>query len=159
MNLGWIIAIIIAALIIAGLAFYLGRLLMQIKQVEQAQQQQINKRNQKLSDDIYTIAWAMQQGQCEPSEGCLRIWVLLDHIELNPKPDHQQLYPGIFALYDKIKDLPTHSARKALPKKTLRQMDAQRFADEKALKTLIDADIHKIIEFFKPAEHSTTIKH
>lgn len=150
MSTGWIIALIVAALIIAGLSFYLGRLLMQIKQVKQAQQQQISKRNSKLSEDIYTIAWAMQEGQCDASEGCLRIWVLLDHIFEQPKPDNQQRYPGIFALYDKIKDLPTHSARKALPKKALREMDQERLVNEQTFKTLIDTDVAQLIERFKP---------
>ena len=149
MSTGWIIALIIAALIIAGLSFYLGRLLMQLKQVKQAQQQQITKRNTKLTEDIYTIAWAMQEGQCEPSEGCLRIWVLLDHVAEEPKPDNQQRYPGIFALYDKIKDLPTHSARKALPKLELRKMDAQRLIHEQEFKTLIDADVSQLIKTLK----------
>ena len=153
--MSWIIAIIIAVLIIAGLSFYLGRLLMQLKQVKQAKQQQIkqqiDKRNQKLAEDIYTIAWAMQEGQCEPSEGCLRICVLLDHFDQQPKPDNPTIYPGIHALYDKIKDLPTHAARKALPKKELQQMDKERFAHEKAFKNLIDQDITKLIERFKPA--------
>ena len=152
MSTGWIIALIVGAIIIAGLSFYLGRLLMQLKQVKQAQQQQIEKRNKKLAEDIYTIVWAMQEGQCDPSEGCLRTWVLLDHIHEEPKPDNQQLYPGIFALYDKIKDLPTHSARKELPKKELRKMDAERLNYEQEFKALIDADVGKIIEKFKPAQ-------
>ena len=152
MSIGWIIALIAGSIIIAGLSFYLGRLLMQLKQIKQAQQQQITKRNNKLSEDIYTIAWAMQEGQCDSSEGCLRIWVLLDHIIEEPKGDNQQRYPGIFALYDKIKDLPTHNARKELPKKELRKMDAERLNYEQEFKALIDADVGKIIEKFKPAQ-------
>lgn len=152
MSLGWIIALLGGALIIAGLSFYLGRLLTQIKH-NQAQQalkvtQHNDKRNKTLSESIYTIAWAMRDGQCEYSEGCLRVWVLLDHYVEQNKPDQTLLYPGIFALYDKIKDMPTHEARKKLKSKALMQMDKQRLSFEDEYKSLIKTDITGLLERF-----------
>lgn len=149
MSTTWIIAILIGATIIAGLAFYLGRLLMQLKQVKTAQQEKVNQRNKTLKNNIYTIAWAMKDGQCEPSEGCLRIWVLLDHLAEQPKPDFQQLYPGLYAMYQQVKDLPTHEARKKVKKSELRAMDKKRLAHEAEFKPLIDKDVATLVELYK----------
>ena len=152
MSTAWIIALVIGALIIAGLSFYLGRLLLLLKHKEQSQQAKIEKRNITLAENIYTIAWAMRDDQCELSEGCLRVWVLLDHIVPDPKQpalDNQQQYPGVFALYEKVKDLPTHDARKKVKKPELRAMDQQRLKDEVEFKSLIESDIEKLINRFK----------
>lgn len=148
MSSMWTIAVILGALIIAGLAFYLGRLLMQIKQAEEQQRQATKDRNDKLGSDIYTIAWAMRDGQCDYSEGVIRLWVLLGHlIEEQPK-DYQTHYPGIFGLYDKIKDMPTHQARARQDKLERLKMDAERLTFEEEFEGQIKADIDKIIERF-----------
>lgn len=149
MNIFWSVAMILAVSIIIGLFVYLVSLLRRIKRRKIYTQRKITLRNQKLADDIYTIAWAMQQQQCELSEGCLRICVLLDHIIEQPKPSYPALYPGIFALYEQVKDLPTHSARRAQSKQQRRQMDAKRQAQEKKLKPMIVTDITQIIDDFR----------
>ena len=153
MNSTWLIALIIGALIIAGLSFYLGRLLLLLKQARGKQQAKIEARNTTLAENIYTIVWAMRDGQCEFSEGCLRVWVLLDHImpsnPKQPRADNQKLYPGIFALYEKVKDLPTHDARKKVKKSELRAMDEQRLKDEVQFKEQIETDIEQLVERFK----------
>ena len=152
MSLGWIIALLCGTVIIAGLAFYLGRLMMQIKHNEAQQTLKVtqhnDKRNKTLSESIYTITWAMRDGQCEYSEGCLRVWVLLDHYIEQNKPDQSLIYPGVFALYDKIKDMPTHEARKKLKNKALMQMDKQRQGFEDEYKSLIKTDITRLLERF-----------
>ena len=148
MSWPWAIAILIAALIIAALSFYLGKLLMQLRYIKQQQQVKFEQKQQKLREDIYTIAWAVQQQQCDLSEGSLRIWVLLDHLQPEQSSQNQSRYPGIFALYDKIKHLPTHQARKALSKTERRAMDKQRFADQAEYKSQIEQDIEQIIQQF-----------
>lgn len=160
MNTISIIALVVGGLIIAGLSFYLGRLLLLIKQGkikrEQTLQADINQRNKTLSESIHTIAWAMRDGQCEYGEGCLRIWVLLDHyveqkVEQNAeqsKTNNNEIYPGIFKLYDKIKEMPTHEARKKYSKKEIHKMDKQREGYEVEFKSLIEQDIAKLIERF-----------
>ncbi|MFT4924358.1 MAG: hypothetical protein ACI8WB_000436 [Phenylobacterium sp.] len=156
MSNGLIAALVLGAVIIAGLSFYLGRLLMMIKQRQRAQaatkQADITKRNKTLSESIYTIAWAMRDGQCDYSEGCLRIWVLLDHYveeQVEDRVDDQrQLYPGIFNLYEKIKDMPTHEARKKTSKQQIAKLDQQREAYEAEYKPLIEQNIASLIERF-----------
>ena len=67
MSTAWLIALIIGSAIIAGLSFYLGRLLMMIKQNQQAaektQAAEAAKRNKNLSESIYTIAWHRTSSQ------------------------------------------------------------------------------------------------
>lgn len=152
MSTPWIIALIIGALVIAGLSFYLGRLLMQIKQAKDKQAQAVAKRNDKLQGDIYTIAWAMRDGQCDYSEGSIRLWVLLDHLVEDEPKNYESRYPGIFGLYDKIKHMPTHSARKEQDKLERLKMDAERLTLEEQLAEQIKADIDQLIERFKPAD-------
>ncbi len=150
MSTAWIVAYILGALVIAALSFYLGRLLMQIKQAEADKRQAIDKRNAKLSSDIHTIAWAMREGQCDFSEGAIRICVLLDHLIEAAPQDHQSIYSGIFALYDNIKHMPTHQARAEQSKLERLKMDAQRLSFEEQFETQIKQDIDKLIARFGP---------
>ncbi len=119
----WILVTLIAVIIIGGLSFYLGRLLWLIKQQKLKRQQAIDSKNANLTESIVLIAKAMREGQCELSEGALRIWVLLDHLQRPDKPDAVQAYPGLFKMYDVVKDMPTHQARKTRDKKEIRHLD------------------------------------
>ena len=148
MSTPWIIALVIGAAIIAGLAFYLGRLLMLIKEGERRRAEKTAERNKTLAESIHTIAWAMRDGQCDLSEGCLRVWVLLDHIEQDNKPNQAELYPGVFKLYDKIKDMPTHEARKKYKKQEIMKMDMERWNFEADFKDQIEQDIARLIETY-----------
>ena len=71
--------IALGVILVAGLAFYAGQLLWQLKQQKLVQQEQKDKRLKYLTDSISLIAKAMKEEQCELSEGVLRVWVLLDH--------------------------------------------------------------------------------
>ena len=148
MTVYWILATIAAVLILGGLSFYLGRLLWLIKQQNLQQQQVIATKNANLTESIVLIAKAMREEQCELSEGALRIWVLLDHLQLPNKPDAVQSYPGLFKMYDVVKDMPTHQARKERDKKEIRHLDHLREQAEIDLKAEIMADVHKLLEFF-----------
>ena len=155
MSTGWIIALICGALIITGLSFYLGRLLLLIQHAKQRQIEKTIARNFTLSESIYTIAWAMQQGQCELSEGSLRVWVLLDHYVESEPQDNELRYPGIFALYDQIKEMPTHQARKKYKNGEIMKMDKIRWQSEQQNKTQIETDVSKLIERFAKDGHQT----
>ncbi len=149
MTLSWILATLAAVLILAGLSFYLGRLLWLIKQQQLKQQQVVAAKNANLTESIVLIAKAMREEQCELSEGALRIWVLLDHLQLPEKPDAVKAYPGLFKMYDVVKDMPTHQARKERDKKEIRHLDHVREQAEIDLKADIMADVHKLLEFFQ----------
>ena len=100
MDTSVLIAIIVGAVIIAGLAFYAGTLLWRVQQQRLAQQQQAAQLQQQkaekalyLRDSIILICKAMREEQCELSEGSLRLWVLLDH--LVPERVWQELSRGL----------------------------------------------------------------
>ncbi|WP_334313405.1 DUF2489 domain-containing protein [Psychrosphaera algicola] len=114
------------------------------------QQAKLEKRKTYLTDSIKHIALAMQAEQCEYSEGVLRIWVLLEHYKRDAQldADYYTLYPGFAGLYEIIKDMPTHEARKKLTKKEMAKMDMTRWQAEQQLESQITEDLTKIIEEF-----------
>lgn len=161
MTSSWYVAIVVGALIIAGLAFYAGQLLWQVKtQRENMAKQQAKakaeletkraERNAKLADNINLIARAMKEKQCEYSEGCLRVWVLMSQYSFETQRDLQTEFSGIFKMYEEVKEMPTHDARKKYSKKEIFKMDSQRWRAEERLADEITADCEKLIGEFHP---------
>lgn len=153
----WWILLAVGVLIVAGLAFYLGQLLSQLqKQQQQQQQQQALAEQQRkqaehqqyLLDSIVLIGQATLEEQCELSEAGLRIWVLLENLQ--PELAQACRFPGLFAMYDCVKEMPTHDARKALDKKELRRLDHIRQQTEIDLATSIKDDIRQLLSLLKP---------
>jgi len=144
----------LGVVIVAGLAFYLGQLLFQLRaqqqkqlQAMQVQQKKQAEHQQYLLDSIVFIGKATLEQQCEVSEAALRIWVLLENLQ----PDLAQAsrWPGLFAMYDCVKAMPTHEARKELEKKELRRQDHLRQQTEIQLKDAIEADIRGLLELLQ----------
>lgn len=150
----WYVIIALAFVLVAGLAYYAGQLLWKVKQQEKAQQDKREKRVKYLTDSIGHIAKAMQAEQCEMSEGVLRIWVLLEHYnrELTTPTDYNSIYPGFLGLYDVIKDMPTHDARKKLGKQERFKMDVERWDAEKEFGEQIKKDLEQVLVEFSQAE-------
>lgn len=139
-----------AAVIVAALAFYAGRLLWQLQQQTKQQQQKKAEKEQYLRDSIVLICKAMLEQQCELSEGALRLWVLLDHLVPEHKPDPVQSYAGLHRMYQVVKDMPTHKARKQQDKELTRQQDDVRLQAEQELKEFILADTAALLARFRP---------
>lgn len=142
---GWVM-IVIGAVIIIGLAFYAGQLLGQLKRQQQRQQAALVARNERLLESIITIAKSMQQGQCPLSEGAIRLSVLLDLLALEQRPDLAQDYPAIHDMYERIKHMPTHEARKQYPKQEIKRMDKERETYEEELEAAIQADLYELLK-------------
>ena len=67
----------------------------------------------------------MLDEQVELSEGCIRLKVLLDHVAPNL---HEDARFSIFnTMYESLKHMPTHEARKQTDKKTIFKLDQERF--------------------------------
>ncbi len=151
----WWILLAVGVLIVAGLAFYLGQLLSQLQKQQQQQQQALAEQQRKqaehqqyLLDSIVLIGQATLEEQCELSEAGLRIWVLLENLQ--PELAQACRFPGLFAMYDCVKEMPTHDARKALDKKELRRLDHIRQQTEIDLATSIKDDIRQLLSLLKP---------
>ena len=130
---------IVGCLIIAGLGFYAGQLLYRLKRQNEQVSDLKRDRIEHIESSIQTIAFAMTSEQCEPSEGSIRLAVLLEnYIQVTGQPiNAENQYPFIFELYNKIKHMPTHEARKMFSKKEIRQMDKERLRYEAELKEKI----------------------
>lgn len=150
MELMWYLIVTIAVIIVAGLAFYAGQLLWQVQEQKKQQQSKLTKRITYLTDSIRHIAQAMKAEQCEYSEGVLRIWVLLEHYkrDTGSTTDFTVAYPGFAGLYEVIKDMPTHEARKRLEKKERAKLDMKRWRAEEKFSDEIDKDIEQLLVVF-----------
>lgn len=145
------IAITAGLVIIAGLSGYAVSLLLQLKRqkaAQQAHQKQVQvqreEKNRHLADSIDTIAMAMLQGQCDYSEGTIRICVLLDHMQLEPAPNFKTSFPALHTFYEQIKHMATHKARAALPNNERMRQDMKRLAWENQAKPEIATELPKL---------------
>lgn len=149
-DLSWWAWLVIAGavLIVAVLAFIAGRLMSRLRAQNEQRDKAIEKRNERLHESIVTIAKSMDQGQCPLSEGALRLVVLLD-LRVEPgKPDYAQRYTGLHTMYERIKHMPTHEARKEYPKAEIRKYDDEREGYEKELADVILADVRQLLKDF-----------
>lgn len=142
------LALAVGIAIIGVLAFIAGRLFGQLHDQRKVRDEAIAKRNERLHESIVTIAKAMDQGQCPLSEGALRLVVLLDLRVETDKPDYSSRYAAIHQMYERIKHMPTHEARKTYPKSEIRQMDKEREGYEKELEDVILNDVRQLLKDF-----------
>jgi len=152
MNEYWLIALVLAVIIIASLAFYAGKLLKQLsaqkqaqQQAELARQQALAKHDQNVLASVKIIVRAMQEEQCDFSEGCWRLSVLLDSLKLSSELAQQ--FPGIFKLYNEIKHLSILDDRKQLEKKQRMKQDYQRMTLEAKLHSEIVSDLDLLQQY------------
>src|SRR5690554_6682769 len=153
------IALTAGVVIIAALAYYAGSLVGQLRKQREIREQAVAKRNANLYESIATIALAMQQKQCDLSEGALRIAVLLDHLALpqnvQGERTFEQRYPAIHDMYERIKHMPTHEARKQYPRKEIRKMDAEREGYEVELEDAIQADVAQLLVWVREQRNAS----
>ncbi|OUR64016.1 hypothetical protein A9Q73_09145 [Bermanella sp. 47_1433_sub80_T6] len=120
------IAIILSLSAIAG--YYLLKLrkvkLQQNEQIELNRQAWLDSQEE-LAADIRFIAKAMVQQQCEITEGCLRLKVLMDR--LDETLQHNGDYQTIQLHYQKTAHMPHHKAYTTLNKKQQFKLDQDRF--------------------------------
>jgi hypothetical protein len=128
--------ILVGAVIIIALGVYAGRLLFLVKAQDLKKQTVRNKRIASMQSSIQTIAFAMQQQQCDLSEGVIRICRLLESLSLDPLPDYNKQYPATHALFELVKDYPTHEQRSALSKQERRQQDKKNLKANLKVKSL-----------------------
>ncbi|UAA37716.1 DUF2489 domain-containing protein [Paraneptunicella aestuarii] len=140
--------IAIALIIIAGLSWYAASLLLQLKKQNENQRAQRTERNLNIAESIEGIVLAMEQGQCDYSEGVIRLCVLLDHFAPEKPVDFQQTYPQMHLFYSQIKDMATHSKRAALPKNERMKQDVERLKYEAESKAVIEQnELPKLKEY------------
>ena len=136
-----IVFLLIGISVVAGLVFYTGSLLFKLRAQQQLRNQKNQKRIDNISESIQTIAKALDQQQCNLSEGCIRLFHLLEALPVKNKPDFSLQFPGLYSLYYKVKNLPTHESRKSQTKTETKQQDLQREELEAQLESQILKDV------------------
>ena len=138
---------LVALAIVAALAFYAGCLLFELRTQQKLRKQKTQHRIDKIFQSIQTIAKALEQQQCNLSEGCIRLFHLLDALPVKNKPDFSQQFIGLYSLYNQVKDLPTHDVRKAQSKIETKKQDLQREELEAQLESQILRDVSVLKSF------------
>jgi hypothetical protein len=133
--------LVVALSIIALLAVYAGSILFKLRTQRRHRIQKTQQRIDNISLSIQTIAKALDQQQCNLSEGCIRLFHLLEALPVKNKPDFSKQFMGLYSLYEKVKDLPTHEDRKLQNKKVTKQQDLQREELEAQLESQILNDV------------------
>ncbi len=119
-------------LTLGGIAAYYWTKLSNVRKQQKAQiahnQNAWLERQQELVSDLRFIANSMLQGQCEITEGCMRLKVLMDHFDkdLSQKTEFQTLQ----FYYQQTLNMPHHEAYKALNRKEQFNQDKKRLALE-----------------------------
>lgn len=148
----WLVLLVIGVIIIAVLAFIAGKLLRQLRQQKLAQQQvaiakeqALKKHDSKIIASVVIIVKAMQEEQCDLSEGCWRLSVLLDSLKLSR--DMSAQFPAIFQLYQAIKHMPILEERKKLAKPQRMKLDFERMKLEAQLHQNIQKDLDLLQQY------------
>ncbi|MEO9943729.1 MAG: DUF2489 domain-containing protein [Paraglaciecola sp.] len=138
---------IIALIVIGALAFYAGSLLFQLKVQTQRKENTAKLRIEKIIESIQTIALAIEQQQCNLSEGCIRLVHLLECLPVSNKPNVNEQYPALYELFIAVEHLPTHDKRKAQSKKETFKQDVFREELEAKLSSKILNEVSTLTKF------------
>lgn len=152
MDSYWLFAILLAVVIIAALSFYAVKLLRALAKQKQLQQQAELARGQALAShdhkvlsSVQIITRAMKEEQCDFSEGCWRLSVLLASLKMSSELELQ--FPAIFKLYNGIKHLSILDGRKQLDKSQRMKQDYQRMTIEAELHSEIVKDLDLLQQY------------
>lgn len=137
----WAVLSGIALLIIIGLGFYAGKLLFLLKQQKAQQEATRYGRVKSISESIALIAKAMEQQQCELSEGVIRIVNLLNALPLVEPPNYKAQYPHIHSLFIEVSGFAILEARQKLTKVERRKQDLAREQIESEYESKVLAEL------------------
>ena len=139
--------VILGLVIIAALGVYAGKLLYLLRQQNQRQANARNKRIDKITESIFVIVKAMQQQQCDLSEGTIRICNLLAALPIENQPNYKSLFPQIHTLYIEISGFAILEAREKLSKVEKRKQDRAREEIESEYESLVLPELDKIASY------------
>ena len=142
----WIF-LVIALFFLTGLSLYAILLLKQLKVQKELIAKAKNNRVIRLKESIDIIARAMQSGECNLSEGVIRLTMLL-----MPFGKNLSTYPAMANLYEVVRDMPTHDDRKLLEKRERMRLDLERESAEVQFEQDIKKELYILLEDIKSIE-------
>lgn len=137
----WISLSIIGAIIIITMVAYAVYLLLALQKQKKALTNARSARTERLKESVTIIAKAMQNGDCNHSEGVIRLKMLLEPLgrkKLNA-------YTAMFQLYEVVMDMPTHQARRELKKNERMRLDLTRESAEAELEQKIKLELRQLL--------------
>ncbi len=144
--------IYLAAIVILTLSIIATYYLLKLRSVNRQQALQAEQNQhawEKYQDELITdlrfIARAMVQAQCDITEGCLRLKVLMDR--LDETLQNNKAFTHIQQHYQKTSTMPTHKAYKALNKKQQFKLDQERLKLEALNGDAILAEVKNLMSF------------
>ena len=135
--------IVVAFFLVIGLSLYAIYLLKQLKIQKELITKDKHARTIRLKESINVIARAMQSGECNTSEGV---------ILLRPFGKNLSTYPAMANLYEVVRDMPTHDARKLLDKRERMRLDLDRESAEVQFEQDIKKELYVLLEDIKSIE-------
>lgn len=139
--------IVVAFFLVIGLCLYAIYLLKQLKIQKELITKAKHERTIRLKESIDVIARAMQSGECNASEGVIRLTMLL-----RPFGKNLSIYPAMANLYEVVRDMPTHDARKLLDKRERMRLDLDRESAEVQFEQDIKKELYILLEDIKSIE-------
>lgn len=139
--------IVVAFFLVIGLSLYAIYLLKQLKIQKELITKVKHERTIRLKESIDVIARAMQSGECNTSEGVIRLTMLL-----RPFGKNLSTYPAMANLYEVVRDMPTHDARKLLDKRERMRLDLDRESSEIQFEQDIKKELYILLEDIKSIE-------
>ncbi|WP_233141552.1 DUF2489 domain-containing protein [Aggregatibacter actinomycetemcomitans] len=137
----WKILLLIAAVcIVSGMIGYAVYLLLALQKQKKALQLARQNRINRIKESLEIIAKAMLNGDCNLSEGVLRLKMLLEPVGMALKN-----YPAMWQLYEMVEGMPTHNARKELKKNERMRLDLRRESAEAELESKIKLELHRLL--------------
>lgn len=134
------VLLLVAVCIIVGMIGYATYLLLALQKQKKALQQARRNRINRIKESIEIIAKAMLNGDCNLSEGVLRLKMLLEPVGMSIKN-----HVTMLQLYEVVETMPTHEVRKALKKNERMRLDLQRESAEAALEKNIKLELHQLL--------------
>ena len=134
------VLLLVAVCIIVGMIGYATYLFLALQKQKKALQQARRNRINRIKESIEIIAKAMLNGDCNLSEGVLRLKMLLEPVGMSIKN-----HVTMLQLYEVVETMPTHEARKALKKNERMRLDLQRESAEAALEKNIKLELHQLL--------------
>ncbi|GFD69931.1 coproporphyrinogen III oxidase [Alteromonas sp. KUL156] len=143
----WAVLSGIALLVIVGLGFYAGKLLFLLKQQKVRQEAARQSRIENITDSIIVIAKAMDQQQCDLSEGVIRIVNLLNALPIRTPPDFKAQYPQIYSLFTEVSGFAILEERQKLPKSERKKQDVAREQIESEYESKVLAELPPLLSY------------
>ena len=119
---------------------YAAYLLLVLQKQKKALQQARRNRINRIKESIEIIAKAMLNGDCNFSEGVLRLKMLLEPVGMSIKN-----YVTMLQLYEVVEDMPTHEARNSLKKNERMRLDLRRESAEAELEKNIKLELRQLL--------------